>query len=141
MVQADAEGKLNLTIPDISEVKARAIKYEIKGMKDQLYEWSNPKDVVLWQVKIPQAGIYEAEVTYAGRSGIPVEFIVEANHQKIEGKLPSTGADTWNAIYRTVPVDKLEFEKPGIYTVSFHAKDQPTWNRTGINSITLKKLK
>lgn len=141
LVQADAEGKLNLTIPDISEVKARAIKYEIKGMKDQLYEWSNPKDVVLWQVKIPQAGIYEAEVTYAGRSGIPVEFIVEANHQKIEGKLPSTGADTWNAIYRTVPVDKLEFEKPGIYTVSFHAKDQPTWNRTGINSITLKKLK
>ncbi len=129
-----ADGKLSLPAAE-AEIHGTSPQYESGGEKDQIGFWANPQDFVSWNIRSATAGAYGVAITYSCQPGVEgSQFTVEVGDQKLLGTSKPT--QSWST-YRTDPLGKLSFEKPGTSVLADKPAAEPAWKVIGLKNVTL----
>lgn len=121
-MQAGADGAFVLKAVD-AEIHGQTAQYEQGGDKDNIGFWTRQEDYVTWLCRVPKAGKYSVEVTYAcpaENEGSQFTVGLEGG-AKVGGQVKATGS--WTAFK---PEALGEIELPaGKQTVAVRATTMP----------------
>ena len=132
-VQPDPAGNFTLN-PDDADLKG-SLHTEAQGGQPNIGFWDNPADSASWKVNFTQPGKFKVTASAATTSPAS-SFIIEADAQKLDGKLTSTGA--WDK-FTEVEAGTLEIKQPGNQTVAIHSRDAESWKAINLRWIKLTK--
>ncbi len=95
---------------------------------DYIDEWTSTEDSVSWEFKVRDAGTYTVSMFYAAEEkGKESAFTISVGDNTLKGKATFTGApykvkgSGTQRILENRPIGKVQFDKPGMYTLSVKA--------------------
>lgn len=99
-----------------------------------LARWTSEKDSIVWEVNLPQSGVYAVEMTYSCRpDSADTPLQVRSGKSQVVWRVPSTGG--WG-VYKTATIGRLELPA-GVSSVTFSAQSNPSRGVANIRSIRL----
>jgi hypothetical protein len=130
------DGSVILSARDAT-VHGTRLRYE--RAKSTLGYWSNADDWVSWEFEITQPGNLIVDLTEScGPDSAGSHYTVEVGDQKLKDKVQETGSFR---LFRVRRLGTLQFEKPGLYTLSVRAQDKPQFAVMDLRSIRLSPPK
>ncbi|MCL6259275.1 polysaccharide deacetylase family protein [Aquiflexum sp. TKW24L] len=134
LIRSSADGRLMLTAE-----KGRAIGPDIKYMPEwRAFGWFTDKDSVVWEVEIPEEGIYEVWMKWSvSDEEAGKQFILSAGKESIQGKVEKSGS--WET-FKKVSIGKIRLNS-GYQKVLFKSLDQfETGALLDLKEITMEKV-
>jgi hypothetical protein len=130
------DGSVILSARDAT-VHGTRLRYE--RAKSTLGYWSNADDWVGWEFEITQPGKLLVDLTEScGPDSAGSHYTIEVGDQKLKDKVQETGSFR---LFRVRRLGTLQFEKPGLYTLSVRAQDKPQFAVMDLRSIRLSPPK
>ena len=126
------DGRVFLTARDAT-IHGKKLRYEHE--KNTLGYWFNADDWVSWDFEITRPGklIVDLDQSCGADSG-GSHYTVEVGEQKLKDKVQETG--TFRQ-FRLRRLGTLQFDKPGVYTLSVRPHDKPHLAVMDLRAVTL----
>lgn len=131
-----ADGSVNLPARD-AVVHGTKLRYE--SDKSTLGYWFNADDWASWEFEITKPGKLFVDLTQScGPDSAGSHYTVEVGDQKLKDKVQETGSFR---LFRIRRLGAVEFEKPGVYTLSVRVQDKPGAAVMDLRAIKLSPTK
>jgi hypothetical protein len=112
------------------------LRYERE--KDTLGYWFNADDWVSWEFEITQPRKFFVDLEQScGPESAGSHYSVEVGDQKLTDKVQPTGSFR---LFRFRRIGTLQFEKPGVYTLTLRVQDKPQLAVMDLRAIQLSPL-
>jgi len=133
-IQPDAAGNYTLGAED-AELHGEGVKTENQGGQPNIGFWDKAADWVSWKVKVKEPGRFKVSASCAAANGESA-LAVEIAGQKVEGKVPATGA--WDK-FTTVEMGVIEVKQAGDQTLKVRPRDAESWKAVNLRWVKLTK--
>jgi alpha-L-fucosidase len=133
-IQPDTAGNYALGAED-AEMHGDGVKTEAQGGQPNVGFWDKAGDWVSWKVKFKEPGSFKVSASCSTANGDSA-LAVEIADQKVEGKVPATGA--WDK-FSTVEMGVIEVKQAGDQTVKVRPRDAQTWKAVNLRWVKLTK--
>ena len=137
VIEPDAGGVVTLKARNAT-LHGGTIKYENPADRDAIGYWTKVDDWVSWQLKLPQAGTYTVELTYAcGATSGDSEYVLSVGKTEIKGLVKPTG--DWGA-FETIKLGDAKIPA-GTSTLSIKPLTKPNLGVMNARSVILRPKK
>ena len=133
-IQPDAGGNFTLGAED-AEMHGEGVKTENQGGQPNIGFWDNAQDWVSWKVKFKEPGSFKVSASCAAANRDSA-LAVEIAGQKVEAKVPATGA--WDK-FTTIELGAIEVREAREQTVKVRPRDPQAWSPVNLRWVKLSK--
>ena len=114
-------------------------RYESGGGKDNIGYWTNPRDYVVWDLKVGKPATFDVVIILACANGAGgSEYIVTVAGQELAGKVKDTGG--WTN-FVTEKLGTVNIDRAGSYTLSVRPQKMPRSAVMNLQSVKLVPVK
>ena len=137
LIEPAADGTLTLKARSAA-LHGGTIAYEVGAERDNIGFWTNARDWVSWKVKVPKAGAFAVELTYAcDLASADSEYALAVGNATIKGKVKATGS--WST-FKTIGLGQARLSA-GTHELSIKALAKPRLAVMNVRSIVLSPSK
>jgi hypothetical protein len=133
-IQPDAGGNFTLGAED-AEMHGEGVKTENQGGQPNIGFWDNAQDWVSWKVKFKEPGSFKVSASCAAANRDSA-LAVEIAGQKVEAKVPATGA--WDK-FTTIELGAIEVREAREQIVKVRPRDPQAWSPVNLRWVKLSK--
>lgn len=117
------------------DAKVHGTKLRYESQKNTLGYWFDAADWVSWDFEITHPAKLFVDLTQScGPDSAGSHYTVSVGNQVLKDKVQDTGSFR---IYRLRRIGTLQFDKPGIYTLSVRSLDKPSLEVMDLRAVTL----